>query len=35
MSQQPIPPVAQALGIDLTEFMPIGAVQLEAAAEKQ
>jgi hypothetical protein len=26
--------VAQALGIDLTELMPNGAVQLEAVAEK-
>jgi catalase len=26
--------VAQALGIDLAEFMPKGAVQLEAVAEK-
>jgi catalase len=27
--------VAQALGIDLAEFMPDGAVQLEALAGKQ
>ena len=27
--------VAQALGIDLAEVMPNGAVQLEAVAEKQ
>jgi hypothetical protein len=26
--------VAQALGIDLAEFMPKGAVQFEAVAEK-
>ena len=27
--------VARALGIDLAEFMPNGAIQLEAVAEKQ